>query len=129
MSDLIRIIYVSKLSSDSLSSDDITQILAVAQKNNAAANISGFLLFNYRNFLQVLEGPTQAVMKIYESIKQDSRHHDLKLVESRAILQREFSQWRMGFAKIDDDALRVDALEQVDARNALALLKQKANQT
>ena len=127
MSDIIRIIYVSKLSSDNLSSDDLTQILAVAQKNNAAANISGFLLFNYRHFLQALEGPSDAVTHIYEKIKQDPRHHDVMLIESRAVKQREFSHWRMGFSRIVNDPAQPDALEQLDAHQALALLKQYAS--
>jgi len=127
MSDMIRLIYVSKLSSDALSSDDLTQILTVAQRNNAAANVSGFLLFNYRNFLQVLEGPSEAVTHIYEKIKQDPRHHDLTLIESRAVKQREFSHWRMGFSRVVNDPLQPDALELLDSHQSLALLKQYAS--
>jgi hypothetical protein len=59
------------------------------------------LLYDDGSFLQVLEGPRQAVETLFEKIKADRRHEQIVLLSSREIEEREFSDWQMGFVRLD----------------------------
>ena len=48
-------------------------------------------------FLQVLEGEKEDVLKLYDIIKKDKRHHDLVLVTEGVSLKRMFDNWKMGY--------------------------------
>ena len=51
-------------------------------------------------FMQVLEGEEATVNKLFDLIKQDSRHHKVSLIYKKPIEERYFSNWTMGFSKI-----------------------------
>ena len=104
-SSLCMLIYTS-LAIHDMSSDDLTKILDKSRENNAKRNISGLLLYKSGNFLQVLEGPEQAVMESYEVIRHDSRHYQITTVIKRSIVKRDFSQWKMGFTTLSEDDAR-----------------------
>ena len=56
---------------------------------------SGALLYNGLNFLQILEGPSQALTPLYLKIRRDSRHSGVvKLVHER-ISMRTYPDWGM----------------------------------
>lgn len=97
---LYRLVYVST----SLVSDDadtarrqIDDILAASRRNNAAAEITGALLFSDTNFAQVLEGPRDAVERLYETLNTDVRHKDLLLLQTEPLAVRQFPQWSMAY--------------------------------
>ena len=69
---LKQVIYVSKKTDSS--SDSLTDIYDISQKNNSESGISGCLLIGSDSYLQLLEGPDSAVEKLYSRIKMDSRH-------------------------------------------------------
>jgi len=73
---LSTIIYRSHISDDVL----IKTLGALAEKANQVNelnSVTGILLFNGTHFFQVLEGPEEAVLAIYQAICQDPRHHNL----------------------------------------------------
>lgn len=76
---------------------EINDILATSQRLNAQAGINGALVFNRGAFGQILEGPERAVEETFERIQLDPRHHDVRLLEVRAIKERSFAGWSMGF--------------------------------
>lgn len=80
------------------SSRDLADLLAGARANNEACDISGFLVHLEGSFLQVLEGPREAVEQLYRSIVHDDRHTRCRLLLRNRIEQREFGEWSMGFA-------------------------------
>ena len=79
----------------------IDAILRTSRKNNEANHVTGALLFNDKVFAQVLEGPRDAVEKIYTKICADDRHDHIILLESAKIVGRDFTNWTMAFAKAD----------------------------
>lgn len=101
MSDLRQIIY-SSAATDRVSPADLLSVLAAARKNNTEAGITGMLLFHAGCFLQVLEGPVEAVETTYARIHLDRRHTNVKLLFRGKILEREFGDWSMGFPDIDN---------------------------
>lgn len=80
-----------------LAPDAVNDILAVARKRNALAGLTGMLVFDHRYFLQVLEGDRNHLKRLLPKLMHDRRHTDFSLISFRAIPQRQFSGWSMGF--------------------------------
>lgn len=85
---------------------DLDAILRVSRRNNLACNVTGLLMFNGKRFIQVLEGPTDAVTETYRRIGSDARHRAAVVLSQRLIQEREFGDWSMGYKSHDqcDDA-------------------------
>ena len=96
MLDLTQLIYLS--SSDKLLSDkELHKILETARERNTQHNITGILLYNDGNFIQVIEGCSSDVKQLYQNISNDASHKGLiKLIEQH-IEERDFPHWAMSF--------------------------------
>jgi hypothetical protein len=75
-------------------------ILLMARINNVRANVTGALVCRADLYLQLLEGPEDAVTKTYASILRDDRHMEITQRMRRPITQRLFPHWAM----LDDPA-------------------------
>ncbi|WP_336220378.1 diguanylate phosphodiesterase [Citrobacter amalonaticus] len=73
---LITVIYRSHICHN-LSFSAVQEMVVTASSNNERANVTGILLFNGNHFFQLLEGPEEGVLSIYNSICNDNRHHNL----------------------------------------------------
>lgn len=98
----ICLIYVSK-SVQMLSSTQLTELVAKSAAKNTAINVTGVLLKVGNQFLQVLEGPEQAVDQLYDKIGRDERHTGMRLLYKEPLGERIFGQWSMGLLELDDD--------------------------
>ena len=98
--NLYRIVYVSS-GRGVATQQTLDAILTTARRENAACNVSGLLLYHDGSFFQVLEGPEAAVRSIYERIALDRRHMGLVTLESRAVTERSFPDWSMGYMGAD----------------------------
>lgn len=85
------------------SDEDLVELLAKSRRNNAAAGISGMLLYHEGSFLQVLEGPEEAVENLYERICKDTRHSEAILLFRREHDHRQFDNWTMGFHRVSSE--------------------------
>jgi hypothetical protein len=74
----------------------LRSILSVSRRNNQAAGVTGFLIFDRDSFLQVLEGPRVALDATMARIAEDDRHRDVSVIEVRPVAQRAFHAWTMG---------------------------------
>ena len=97
---LKQVIYVSKKTDKS--SDSLTDIYDISQKNNSESGISGCLLIGSNSYLQLLEGPDLAVENLYSKIKMDSRHKKVKKLFEQHIEEKLFSSWSMKFAPFNN---------------------------
>lgn len=73
---LTTVIYRSYIC-ESITFVSLEKMVAAANFKNEQADVTGILLFNGRHFFQLLEGPEDSVLKIYNSICTDDRHHNL----------------------------------------------------
>jgi len=91
-----RIVYLStatRLMSDA----DLMEVLRVSRVNNARDNVTGLLLYQGGNFIQLLEGESAAIDMVYERIEKDPRHHScLRMLDGESE-ERLFPDWSMGF--------------------------------
>ena len=70
---LTTLIYRSQLNS-SCEPFSLTSLVEEAKLRNAGLNITGMLLFNGVDFLQLLEGTEESVVKLFHKIRGDKRH-------------------------------------------------------
>lgn len=97
-----RLIYKSQTSWDLLSNDSLLQLAEASTRNNEAAGITGLLALSGETFLQVLEGPVDAVNELYLKIAKDKRHGDLRLLLFEQISEGIFTDWSMHVVDLHD---------------------------
>lgn len=97
---LRRLIYASRATQNPEQAD-LLKLLETARHNNQAANITGMLVFASGDFLQVLEGEHLAIDSLFASISADRRHKNCRILSDTEIKERIFSDWSMGFRKME----------------------------
>ncbi len=128
---LIRHFYVSAIA-EGVTDLDVQVILGVAQVNNRRLDLTGMLAQSDGHFAQVLEGRSDAVSRLMESIRRDARHRDLRTLLLEPIQTRQFERWAMGLVRRDDMARAMRALhedgcaDEAQARRVIAMLMTNA---
>ncbi len=75
----------------------LRDLLERSRDKNQRLAITGLLLYRDGNFMQVMEGTEQTVRKLYETVRQDSRHKDIFTLFEECIPERDFPDWSMAF--------------------------------
>jgi hypothetical protein len=112
---MLQIVYASAAIVP-FSQSDLIELLKIARERNSAADVSGMLLYNAGSFLQVLEGPDEKVSALFQKIEKDARHARCLLLSRRAIAEREFERWSMGFVNTTGAAPKVEGFVDYVAR-------------
>lgn len=128
-----QLIYTSRVAPGLQDEDTLLQsILEVSVRNNAAVAVTGMLLRHREHFFQALEGSAAAVEAIYQRVRRDPRHQDLKLLQDATRASRSFAGWAMcgyNLGTADNEILEVLALrsgldpQRISGSGALSLLK------
>ena len=90
------IIYVSRATAQ-MNPSAFEQILVKARAYNVAAGITGCLIYQEGQFMQMLEGPKDKIHILLDHIRADLRHTDFTTVIEGYSTQRVFPDWSMGF--------------------------------
>ena len=96
MSQLIELTYVSE-PAQNMSFLGLMRILYHSYSNNQALGITGALIYENNKFGQVIEGLEKDIEALWKKIQKDSRHKNVRLIESKQISERSFSKWTMVF--------------------------------
>jgi hypothetical protein len=91
--DLVQIIYSSR----PFGFDDalLSGILSDARRNNERDGITGALICRADLYLQLLEGPADAVEAAFARITRDDRHLEVEKRYGAPVAERLFPQWSM----------------------------------
>jgi hypothetical protein len=121
---LCTFVYCSRASAG-VDDAEVERIIEWSQRRNAAAEITGVLVFSSGVFLQWIEGPPAQVEKLIASLHGDPRHYDIvtlgRSVEQRARL---YPNWEMELVGADDiRAVLQEALESAEDENNIAALR------
>ncbi|SFP49302.1 BLUF domain-containing protein [Tranquillimonas alkanivorans] len=111
-----QVFYVSTATEEQ-SAADIDALLEVSRRNNRRDGITGLLIYHDRMFLQVLEGPKDAVRACFARIERDPRHREAWIVSEGEAAARGFPDWQMGFASPED----LNAESQRSVRSLMSL--------
>jgi len=90
------ILYASQATTPPTESE-FKHLLAQCHRNNTRHGITGLLLYNNGNYLQIIEGKMEAVQSLYEIIRLDERHKEVVILETGEQNGRNFPDWAMGF--------------------------------
>ena len=101
---LEQIVYMSALAPH-VDDSCLRDILAESTARNPARHITGMLLYINGSFLQVLEGESEQLQALYETIDQDPRHASIAKISQHPIEEREFGDWSMGWARVQAQEL------------------------
>lgn len=102
-----QIVYLSS-ATYKLTKDQLIDLLEQSRENNQKDGITGILLYQGGNILQVLEGEAEDVERLLRRVRRDDRHSGFIKVLDREIEERFFPEWSMGFRDLEagelDDA-------------------------
>ena len=106
MDRLIQIIYISQSSFVPATASvgiepNVARILAKSRANNRKLGLVGVLYFGDGCFFQCLEGTETEIDKLYEKLKQDPRHKNLKLISRKLIKSLSFPDWAMKYVPLE----------------------------
>lgn len=99
---MLQLVYIS--SANPAAPCSTQDILTVSRRNNARDRITGLLYADAGRFLQVLEGPEDAVEAAYARIQGDARHRAIVMLSRRTIDRRAFGHWEMAHRAPGADA-------------------------
>jgi hypothetical protein len=84
----------------------LLDMLAKAREKNNSLSITGLLLHNDGNFLQLIEGPKENIHTLFNSIRHDKRHKDIIVLIEETADSRLFSEWSMGLRNLSSHELK-----------------------
>ena len=90
----------TSLARPDLSPADVRAIHQTARHLNALDGVTGLLIYNGRQFLQVIEGAESAIDHLLQRLRADPRHLGLTVEDQRFIDEREFPDWAMELAQV-----------------------------
>lgn len=96
---LATLMYVSTSRLDpATASRAVGLIVAHARLRNAAADITGALLFTGQHFVQVIEGEPAAIDALMVKLHADERHEKLMVLRRAQVTERQFGDWDLAYS-------------------------------
>lgn len=95
-----RIIYASRALHD-FPDQELVELLLRARATNEEHDVTGMLVYAARSFLQLFEGEDDDVELVWDRIRMDDRHTDLRVLADGPATSREYGDWSMGFEHLD----------------------------
>ncbi|WP_375424882.1 BLUF domain-containing protein [uncultured Friedmanniella sp.] len=91
--------YVSS-ASQLLTTEQLEELLVTSRRNNEARGLTGALLYQDGNFIQVLEGEQSVVEDLYNRIAIDPRHRQVIVLVRGTTAERQFGEWSMAYSDL-----------------------------
>ncbi|WP_420367271.1 BLUF domain-containing protein [Curtobacterium sp. L1-20] len=98
---LQSLVYMSS-ASEPFDADELEAVLEHARTRNTADGLTGLLVHRAGRFMQLLEGPYDAVIATYSRIVEDPRHEEVRLLVEETIHTRRFPEWSMAYDRESD---------------------------
>jgi len=83
--------------SEKFTDQELADLLTYARRRNAKVGLTGMLLYHDGNFIQLLEGPQDAVETTLARICNDRRHKGILTLYKGLVENRLCAEWEMGF--------------------------------
>jgi hypothetical protein len=84
--------------------NEIADLVSHSQSRNSADGITGVMLYNGINFMQLIEGAGPVIDKCYGRIQKDPRHNGVVTLRDGPITVREFPEWAMRYSLVEQPA-------------------------
>lgn len=103
--DLRRVVYVSRART-AFDAGSLALLVRRSRARNDSVGIGGVLLYSGDRFLQVLDGPNEAVAAVFDRISKDPRHEDVTTLWDERIEHAGYTGWTMHFTPIKDELIK-----------------------
>lgn len=113
---IIQLLYRSESLNGADSALQMSDILVEARPNNARHDITGVLTAVGGNFVQIVEGPENAIDGLLARLLRDRRHRHLVVLERRSAVSRAFGDWDMVSPRLAPTELALMTLMLADER-------------
>ena len=100
-SPMLRLVYVSN-ARFGLNQNELESIMHLSKLRNKLAGVTGVLLFNGVNFMQVLEGERTKTVNLYDRILKDARHSGIKTIVQEKIDHLTYPAWGMKLKRFSE---------------------------
>ena len=107
----------------------LDNILNTSRTNNTKWDITGNLIFHSDLFLQLLEGPPDAIDSLYQNILLDNRHTDIFKLRDEITQRRLFASLTMKNDIFHSWMLSRGALNQLNSEDAFDIFVKLARET
>jgi Sensors of blue-light using FAD len=77
------------------SNSELSRLVSASQERNRQQGITGQLIYESQRFFQWIEGPSDNLGALWESIKKDPRHTDIEVLGNQEIPARFFGEWSL----------------------------------
>ena len=124
--DLKHVIYVSRPTHFDYMV--LENILTTSRSNNLEVGVTGSLICHSDLFLQMLEGPSSAVERLYERILVDDRHTDIVKLRDENSELKLFPSWAMRNDSHQSWMLSRSEIANMSAEEALTLFERLARE-
>ena len=98
---MLRLVYVSN-ARPGLDQSELDSIMHMSKLRNKLAGVTGVLLFNGLNFMQVLEGERALTINIYDRILKDARHYAVRTIVQEYIYKLTYPAWGMKLKRFSE---------------------------
>lgn len=78
---------------------ELDRLLRNAQDRNRSEHLSGLLIYDQGFFFQWIEGPSESLGRVWNSIQHDPRHREIQVLREQVIGKRFFGDWDMRLAR------------------------------
>ena len=96
---LVSLTYTSS-ATHLMSVAELVELIEQIRGKNERLGVTGLLLYSGGNVIQTLEGTPASVDEVFGAIVGDERHGEVRVVDRRAIAERSFPTWSMGFRNV-----------------------------
>ena len=96
---ILTLTYTSS-ATDLMSVTELVELIEQIRPKNERLGVTGLLLYSGGSVIQTLEGTSYAVYQVFDAIRADPRHDDVRIVERRYVDDRSFATWSMGFRNV-----------------------------
>ena len=100
--NLSRLIYKSITTAEIVSNETLRDLEDTASEKNSEHDITGLLVLAGNVFVQVLEGSSVEVTRLFGLISSDKRHRQVELITFEPTTSRLFDDWGMRLVDLYD---------------------------
>ena len=100
------IIYQSK-GQEKFTFNDIELMLLKAKQKNKKLKITGCIVYANYKFIQLIQGPKQAIIDLYQDIKNDDRHYSVMTLLEKSSKEKLWSDWSMAMLNFSGNSKQI----------------------
>ena len=109
-----RLLYMSCAGEEFSNRDELNELGEASIQRNKQSDLTGALYYVNGYFMQLLEGPSEAISETFLRIKSDDRHYDVEVLFLEEASERIFLNWSMSSNVVDVDGVSLDMHVAVD---------------